>query len=84
MPVTKRVYSKRDHMSFDGSRWLDEDGFPITGIKRTYYPNGVVMDETNLVDGVNDGVQRVYDFTGHLWYENYWKSENIVRFKKFA
>lgn len=76
-----RVYTKRD-ISMDDGLWVDENGTPITGIKKSFYGDGSVQDETPIVDGVMNGVQRVYDQTGCLWWENTWKNNVLIKYKK--
>ena len=34
-----------------------------------------------LVDGIMHGLQKVYDPTGHLWFENTWKNGNLTSYK---
>ena len=79
------VYTYKTDVNFKNNLWIDNDGFPITGVKKTYTCGayGKLQDETMIVDGVNHGVQKVYDQTGQLWYENIWKNGNMVGFKCF-
>jgi antitoxin component YwqK of YwqJK toxin-antitoxin module len=81
MATIAKVYTKRD-ISFKQGLWVDELGTPITGIKKSFYNNGTVQDETTVENGVYNGIQRVYDQTGHVWWENTWKDNVIVKYKK--
>ena len=82
MPNFFTVYGKGEYFYKQGL-WVDSNGKPITGIKKTTYPTtGTIQDETTVVNGVNDGIQRVYDGGGNLWYENTWKNNVLVSFKK--
>lgn len=82
MPNYVTVYSKGDSFYRNGL-WVDERGTPITGIRKTFYPSsGTVQDETTIVDGIVNGIQKVYDGSGTLWYENTWKNNVMVSFKK--
>ena len=83
MPNFVSVYNKSDSFYKNGL-WVDAVGTPITGVRKTLYPStGTIQDETNIVDGVVDGVQKVYDGSCNIWYENTWKKNVLVSFKKF-
>ena len=82
MPNFFTVYGKGEYF-YKRGLWVDSNDKPITGIKKTTYPStGTIQDETTVVNGVNDGIQRVYDDGGNLWYENTWKNNVMVSFKK--
>lgn len=74
------VYTKRE-ISLKNGVWVDRYGEPVSGIKKSFYKDGVVQDETTLVDGIMHGLQKVYDPTGHLWFENTWKNGNLTSYK---
>ena len=80
------VYTYKKDVSFRNGLWVNVDGEPVTGIKKAYSNGsyGTLQDETMLVDGVNNGLQKVYDPKGNLWYENSWKNGVLVSFKKIS
>lgn len=80
-----KVYSKKDLKSYNGCMYeFDKETQQMVkanGILRTVYPmSGVVQDETPYQDGVLNGVQKVFDGSGSLWYENTWKDGVLVKF----
>lgn len=80
MPNYVNVYTKRE-ISLTNGVWVDKYGNPVTGIKKSFYRDSVVQDETTLVNGIMNGLQKVYDPTGHLWFENIWKDGCLVSYK---
>lgn len=78
------VYTKKD-IYFNGEKWVSrENKLPVTGIKKEFYGDGSLQDETPLTDGLNNGVQKVYDPKGNVWYENTWKNNVMIKFNKVS
>lgn len=83
MLATIKIYTKRD-LTFEKGVWLDNETLqPINGIKRSFYPDGKVQDETTMQNGVPCGIQKVYDPMGNLWWENTWANNQLVRYSYF-
>lgn len=83
MPNYINVYGKKDSFYKNGVL-VDEYGNPITGIRRvTYSGTNIIRDETPFINGAKDGIQRVYDNHGKLWWENTWKKNTMVDAKMF-
>lgn len=80
------VYTYKKDVSFRNGLWVNVDGEPVTGIKKAYSNGsyGTLQDETMIVDGVNHGLQKVYDPKGNVWFENTWKNGVLVSFKKVS
>ena len=81
-----KVYTKKDLRNVDGIVYEynkeTQEYTRANGILKTNYPqySNVIQDETQYTDGVLNGVQKVYDATGNLWYENLWKDGILVKF----
>lgn len=80
--MSKSNFYTKKEISLKNGIWMDDYNRPVSGVKKSFYGNGVVQDETTLVNGLNDGVQYVYDPMGNLWYENQWKMGQLVSYKK--
>ena len=84
-----KVYSKKDLKNIDGVWYEYEKDKPVVnkanGVLRTIYPTyGAPQDETPIENGVNNGVQKVFDSSGSLWYENTWKDGTLIKFRHIA
>lgn len=76
-----KVYTK--DIRCENGVWVDEFGTPLNGIKKSFYGGGELQDETQMTDGVPNGIQKVYDPKGNLWWENTWKNNVLIKYKKF-
>ena len=76
------VYTKKDISLKNGMWVLNDNGQLATGLRKSFYGDGTVQDETTLLNGINNGIQKVYDPKGNLWFENVWKNGSLVSFKK--
>lgn len=76
------VYTKKDISLKNGMWVMNDSGQPATGLRKSFYGDGTVQDETTLLNGINNGLQKVYDQKGNLWFENVWKNGSLISFKK--
>lgn len=78
------IYTKKD-ISYKNGMWvMNDSGSPATGMRKSFYGDGTVQDETMILNGLNNGIQKVYDPRGNLWFENTWKNGNLVSYKKIS
>lgn len=79
-----KVYTKKDLKNIDGIVYEynkeTEEYSRANGILKTNYPQyNTIQDETQYTDGVLNGVQKVYDASGSLWFENVWKDGVMIK-----